>query len=125
MDVRPPRGGAKGEGQSAEFMDDRMKELAREKEEMEKKKESTDADVDHDGDGGSALVSTKRGSTDGRLGIAVARDGDAGEPGQSDSDGYIHSGSASNHGVGSSSFASIAAKCFHPMLAFELRESPL
>ena len=42
-----------------------MKELAWEKEEMEKKKESTDADVDHDGDGGSALVSTKHGSTDG------------------------------------------------------------
>ena len=98
MDVRPPRGGAKGEGQSAEVTDDRMKELAWEKEEMEKKqstdadvdrdgqsaevtddrmkelawekeemekKQSTDADVDRDGDGGSALVSSRLGSTDG------------------------------------------------------------
>lgn len=37
MDVRPSRGGANGEGQSSEVMDDRMKELAWEKKEMEKK----------------------------------------------------------------------------------------
>ena len=61
MDVRPPRGGAKGEGQSAEVMDDRMKEIAWEMEEMAKKK-LTDADVDHDGS--SAPISTKHGSTD-------------------------------------------------------------
>lgn len=63
MDVRPPRDGAKGEGPSAEVLDDRMKELSWETEEMAKMK-SADTVVNVDHDGSSAPISTKHGSTD-------------------------------------------------------------